>query len=202
MPVTESVYLHPVTLACVLPWKHFHRFCEGVEMGILTAGSLGRRQGGNVTQAVEPENGLTLIETQMALLILCLGLLATSQMIYVALGSASLSRSKSVAALAAQSRLESLADLYRRNCLAADLSAGDHGPQQIQVLNPVNGTTLNRFKVSWTVSVVSDPRPGKVLSAKQVRVEVRPVDEAGTVNNRVSLNKAVSVTAIFSGAAE
>ncbi len=166
-------------------------------MRILALKTLRRMRGGFV-KAAGSGDGLTLVETLIAILILSFGLLATGQMMYVAMGSASLSRSKSSAAVVAQNRIDSLADLYRQNPSAADLTVGNHGPQQVQVTNPVDGTVLNRFNVSWTVSNVSDPRAGMVLQARQVAVTVTPVNTAGNTNNRISLNKVVSVTAIFS----
>jgi len=157
-----------------------------------------RRTRRGFLKAARSRDGLTLVETLIAILILSFGLLATGQMMYVAMGSASLSRSKSSAAVVAQNRIDSLADLYRQNPSAADLTIGNHGPQQVQVANPVDGTVLNRYNVSWTVSNVSDPRAGMVIQATQVTVTVTPINTAGITNNRASLNKVVSVTAIFS----
>ncbi len=148
--------------------------------------------------AAKSSEGLTLIETLIAILIISLGLLSAGQMMYVAAASASLSRSKSSAAIAAQNKLESLADLYRRNPAAAELAGGKHGPEQAQVVNSVDGSILNRYNVSWIVAALDDPRPGKVLSAKQVTVTVTPIDSAGNINNRLPLNKAVSVTGVLS----
>src|SRR5436309_1438300 len=60
-------------------------------------------------------------------------------------------------------------------------------------------TIVNRFNVTWTVSQVSDPRAGKVLAARQVRVTVTPAETTGTAaNTKSGLNKVVNVTAIFS----
>ncbi len=147
-----------------------------------------------------PEDGMTAIETLIAILILTFGLLAAAQMIYVAMGSASLVRSKACAAVAAQDKLDYLADLYRRNSAAPDLAAGDHGPQLAQTMNPADGAILNRFTIRWSVSGVPDPRSGKDLRAKRVALTVTPVDAAGNSNLRVFMNKVVSVTAIFSAA--
>ncbi len=155
-----------------------------------------------VSAVANSGEGFTLVETLMAILILAAGLLAAGQLIYITMGSASLSRSKSVAALEAQNQLELLADLYRQNPAAADLADGSHGPRQVQILNPNDGTVLNRFNVSWTVSAVSDPRPGKIIPARQITVAVTPIDGLANVNNKTPLNKVVSVAAVFSAAAQ
>ena len=141
--------------------------------------------------------GFTLIEMLISLIILTFGLLAAGQMMFVAMSSESLARSKGSASVVAQDRLEALGDLYRQNTADANLTVGDHGPIQIQVTNPTNASVLNRYNVTWNVSVVPDAR-GKVLSARAVRVTVTPITAAGATNSRISLNKVVSVTAIFS----
>ena len=143
-------------------------------------------------------DGFTLIEMLIALLILSFGLLSAGQLMYVAMSSASLARSKGNASMVAQDKLESLADVFRRNQADASLAVGDHGPEQVQILNPNSGTALNRFQVVWNVSVVPDPRAGKVLNARLVRVTVTPLGTGATVNNQTGLNKTVSVSSIFS----
>jgi Tfp pilus assembly protein PilV len=134
----------------------------------------------------------------IALVVLTFGLLAVGPLLYVAAGSGSLSRSKSTAAIAAQSKLESLADFHDRNPSAADLAFGSHGPDQIQVVNPIDGTVLNRYDIGWTVSAVSDPRPGKAVGARLVRVTITPIQIGGARNSQPTLNKTLNVTTIFS----
>jgi Tfp pilus assembly protein PilV len=137
----------------------------------------------------------------IALVILTFGILAAGQLMYLAMGSNSLSRSKGSAMTVAQDRLESLADLYRRNPADADLTTGAHGPEQVSVTNPNDASIVNRFNVTWNVSAVADPRAGKVLQARQVQVTVTPIQSTGTTANLKSgLNKVVNVTAIFSPA--
>ncbi len=141
--------------------------------------------------------GFTLIEMLIALVIMTAGLLSAGQLMYVAMASASLARSKGTAATVASDKLEFLADVYRRNRLDASLTDGDHGPEVVQVTNPNTGAALNRFRVQWTVSTVPDPRAGKVLQAKLVRVTITPVRGADTTNNRIGLNKVMSISSIF-----
>ncbi len=142
--------------------------------------------------------GFSLIELMSALFILTIGLLGISQLLCVAASSGSLARAKSTAAIAAQNQLESLADLYSRNPLAEDLRIGSHGPQQVQVVNPTDGTVLNRYNVDWTVSGIFDPRPGKVVDARLVRVTITPIRSGGEANSRPALNKTLNITTILS----
>jgi len=142
--------------------------------------------------------GFTLVESLMAIFILALGLLFVCQMTFVSLGGTSLAKSKGTAVLAAQNQLESLADAYRQDPNGTNLTVGSHGPVQVEVLNPVDNSKSNRFNVAWTVSIVSDPRSGKVLKSKQVMVTVTPIGTGVSVNKQTGLNKVVSMTTIFS----
>ena len=141
--------------------------------------------------------GFTFIEMLIALVVLTCGLLAASQLMFVAMSAESLARSKGTASVVAHDRLEALADLYRQNAAAVELTLGDHVPVQVQVMNATNNHVLNRYNVSWNVAVVPDAR-GKVLSARLVRVTVTPINAGGATNTRTSLNKIVNMTAIFS----
>jgi hypothetical protein len=127
------------------------------------------------------------------------GLLAAGQLMFGSMTASSLARSKGNATIVAQDKLEFLADLFRQNQSATDLTEGNHGPEQIEITNPQTGTAVNRFSVAWSVSTVSDPRPGKVLKAKQVRVTVTPIGSGTSVNNKVGMNKVVNITSIFCG---
>ena len=150
------------------------------------------------TRLLHSAEGFTLMETLIAMLIMTFGLLAAGQLMFVAVGSASLARSKGNAAVVAQNKLEFLADLFRQNSADAALTNGNHGPEQVQILNPSASGALNRYNVSWTVATVSDPRAGKVLSARSVTVTVNPIGSGTSANNQKSLNKVVNVTDIFS----
>jgi hypothetical protein len=98
----------------------------------------------------------------------------------------------------AQGKLAFLADLYARDPTVQDLSMGSHGPEQVEVENPAAHNVLNRYSVTWTVSAVPDPRTDRGLNARLVLVTVTPVDAGGGAHFRASLNKIVSVPAIFS----
>ena len=144
------------------------------------------------------KDGFSLIETMIALAILVFGLLAANPILYRAMRADSLARSQSTAAVAAQDKLEILADLYRRNPSAADLTAGSHGPDRIRILNPNNGAILNRYEVNWAVGTVPDPRPGMIPDAKLVRVTITPIRPDGTGNSRPGFNKILTISTIFS----
>ena len=146
--------------------------------------------------------GFTLVEMVIALSILTFGLLAAGQMLYLSLSSSSLARSKGAAAIAVQDKLECLAEMYGQNSAASDLTEGGHGPVQVQVLNPVDGTILNCFKVTWVVNTIPDPRHDKVPSGLRVTVTAVPATAGGGNNSRISLNKVVSFTTLFSARAQ
>jgi len=142
--------------------------------------------------------GFSLIETMIALVLIASGVLASASLFAIAASSDSLARSMGAAAVAAQGKLESLADLYSRNPSAEELTPGTHGPVRSRIINPSDGTVLNRFDLAWTVSFVPDPRPGKGKEAKLVRVEATPVHANGAKNTRSPFNKIFNVSTIFS----
>jgi prepilin-type N-terminal cleavage/methylation domain-containing protein len=142
--------------------------------------------------------GFSLIEMMIALSTIAIGLVAASQLLYIASASNSLARAKSTAILAAQDALESLGALYRQNPEAPDLSLGEHGPRSFEVRNPANGAVLNRYAIHWVVETLSDPRPGKILQARSVRTTVTPVTEDEKPNHHAGLNKMLSVATVFS----
>ncbi len=146
--------------------------------------------------------GFSMVEVMIATFILTFGLLEAAQIIYAAMCSSSLSRSKSAIAVVANDKLESLADLYDQNSGAPDLVPGAHGPDLVSIANPASNTILNRFQVTWQVSEVADPRPGKVLKARQVVVTVRPVGAANQPNDKPYLNKSAIVAGVFSSRTE
>lgn len=141
--------------------------------------------------------GFSLIEVLIATLILTYGLLAAGQLISASLGSSSLSQSKETASLVAQTKLESLAILYRRDPASPDLMPGGHGPEQTEVINPLDDKILNRYDLFWVVATVTDPRTGVALPAGSITVTARPISIAGSSNWKVALNKAASISTII-----
>jgi type II secretory pathway pseudopilin PulG len=142
--------------------------------------------------------GFSLVELLVTTFILTFGLLAAAQIVYAAINSASLARAKGNITIVAQDKLEFLADLYARNPGAAELADGEHGPDLVQIINPITNTVMDRFRINWQVSAVSDPRPIKILAAKQVVVVVMPINAANQDNYKAFHNKAAVVAGIFS----
>jgi Tfp pilus assembly protein PilV len=142
--------------------------------------------------------GFSLVEVLIALLIMTCGLLAVGQLIYTTAASGSLARSKDTASLAAQNKFEYLSDLYNRDPGAAELAEGAHGPEEAESLNPVTGAPLNRFSITWNVQNVPDPRPGKILKARQVSITVTPVRSGDVANVKPWLNKVLTVNSVLS----
>ena len=142
--------------------------------------------------------GFSFIELMIALALLTFGLLAVGQLIYVAGSSGSLTNAKGSASIAAQNMLEYLSDLYSRDTSSDELALGIHGPLHTQIKNPVNGSVQNRYAISWEVSRVPDPRPGKDLDARQVRVIVTPTQAEGRGNSRPPFNKILNISTIIS----
>ena len=142
--------------------------------------------------------GFSLIESLMALVILAFGLMFVGPMMFDTVQSITLSRSKDTAGLAATNQLETLARLYKANPSDADLTAGSHGPVQVEVANPNESGKLNRYNVAWTVDSVPDVRAGVVLKAKRVTVTVTPIGSGTATNIKVRQNKVLNVTTIFS----
>jgi type IV pilus assembly protein PilV len=150
------------------------------------------------TVCPDRSRGFSLVEVMIALSILVFGLLAAGQMLFIASASGSLARSKGTAAIAAQDRLETLADLYRIDPSSMDLTAGDHGPVRTEITNPNDRTTLNLFEITWNISGVSDPRPKTLKDVKLIRVTVTPIQHNGEINSRPNLNKILNVMTVFS----
>jgi type II secretory pathway pseudopilin PulG len=142
--------------------------------------------------------GFSLVEALMAILILTFGFMFVGEVMVGSIGSSTLSRSKGTAGVAATNKLEALALKYRANPNDSELTVGSHGPEQVEIVNPQENNKINRFNVGWTVSSISDPSSGAALNAVQVTITVTPIGAGTAVNNKVGLNKVLSVSTIFS----
>jgi type II secretory pathway pseudopilin PulG len=152
----------------------------------------------NIVHSKKPQaiEGFTLVEVLISMIILTFGLLALGQMNFIAMGSSSLARSKSSAAVVGQDKLEFLADLFRQNASHSDLALGDHDPEQVQISNS-DGSAQNRYSIAWNISDVPDPRAGARLKARVVRVTVTPVGSGTIVNRKAFLNKAIDISTVI-----
>ena len=127
-------------------------------------------------------DGFSLVELMVAVLIFAIGFLAAAQLFTMTIGLDMLMRSKNTAALAAQNELERLADLYRRNSGAAELAIGAHQAEKlVEILNPLTQNVLNRYKITWLVSEIPDPRPGTHPTGRVISVRATPIS-AGNAN--------------------
>lgn len=143
------------------------------------------------------DQGFSLVEILIATALTTIGLLAAFQLLLIAMSSATLARSQETAVLSAMNKLESLAESYSRDP-KGNVLPGNYGPEEIKVINPNDGSVLNRFQITWTVNTVSDPRPGKIPEARRIRVTVTPILAAGAVNYQPPFNKVLNVSTVFS----
>jgi prepilin-type N-terminal cleavage/methylation domain-containing protein len=144
------------------------------------------------------EQGFSLVEVMIALIIAAFGLLAAGHLIFVSVSSASLARSKGTAALAARNMLESLSGLYAMDPSHDQLVPGNHGPQEIKIMNPNTGNVLNHFSITWTTGNVRDPRTGVIPVARRIGVTVTPIRSGGVMNYRPPFNKTLNIATVFS----
>lgn len=141
--------------------------------------------------------GFCLAELLLALGLLTFGLLAVGQLLAVTAALGSLDRSQGTAAIAARTTMESLTDLCGRTPSDAELAPGSHGPRTVEIRDPWSGTLLNRYRITWEVDAVGDPRPGKRVRAKTVTVHVVPVGVGGEVNIRPMFNQSLDLATVL-----
>jgi len=143
-------------------------------------------------------DGFSLVEVLIAVFILAFGLLAAAQLLTMTMGLDLLARSKSTAALAAQNELERLADLYLRNPAAKELAIGTHQAEELmEIRNPVNQNVLNRYKITWLVSGIPDPRPEIEPQGLIISVRATPMLTESEENPRSYQNKTITLNAVI-----
>ena len=142
--------------------------------------------------------GFSLIESMIALIVLTFGLLATGHVLFTAAGLGHLARSKTTAVIAAQSTVEFLSDLYRRNPAAEELAPGSHGPVSNQVMNPVNDNVLNRYSISWISGAIPNSRPAASPQGLILSIRVTPIASSEKASSAALPNKSLTVTALIS----
>jgi len=139
-----------------------------------------------------------LVEVLIAVLILAFGLLAAAQLLTMALGLDALARSKSTATLAAQNELDRLADLFRRNPMAEELTIGTHHAEELtKIRNPITQNVMNMYKITWLVSGIPDPRPGINPQGRIISVRATPMLTESAENTRSFKNKAIILNAVI-----
>jgi len=146
----------------------------------------------------EQADGFSLAELIVALFILAVGLLSVAQLLTMTIGLDALSRSKSTAALAAQNELERLTDLYRRNPAAEELTIGTHQAEKlVEMRDPSNQNVRNRYKVTWSVNSIPDPRHGVDLPGRVISIRAVPMLTENMENISAFQNKAITLNAVI-----
>ena len=145
-----------------------------------------------------PADGFSLVEVMIAVFILAFGLLAAAQVLAMAMVLEAQARSKSTATLAAQNELERLTDLYRRNPEAKELTIGAHQAEELtEIRNPITQNVLNRYKITWFVSGIPDPRPGIDLKGSVISVQATPMRTESEESPGHFKKKAITLNAVI-----
>ena len=143
-------------------------------------------------------DGFSLVELLVAVFILTIGLMSAAQFLVMTAGLDMLARSKSAAALAAQNELERLADLYRRNPAAEELTIGTHQAQELtEIRNPATQNVLSRYKITWLVGGIPDPRPGMEPQGRVISVRATPMTTESVESPRSFKNKEITLNAVI-----
>ena len=147
---------------------------------------------------LEHDDGFSLVEMMIAIFILTIGLLSVAQLLTMTIGLDALARSKSAAALAAQNEFERLSDLYRRNPAAEELTIGTHQADELtEIRNPLTQNVLNRYKITWQVSGLPDPRPEIDPPGRIISVRATPMLTESMENTRPFQRKIVTINAVI-----
>ena len=144
------------------------------------------------------DNGFSLIELMAAVFVLAVGLLAAAQLLTMTMGLDTLARYKSTAAIAAQNELDRLADLYRRNPAAAELAIGSHQAEKLtEIRNPLTQNALNRYKITWSVRAIPDPRPGIDPPGRIISIRAAPMLTEDVENTDPFLSRTITLSAVI-----
>ncbi len=137
------------------------------------------------------DNGFTLIETLIAIVVLAAGLLVLAQLVGVAIHHNSKARSGSIAVAAAQGQLEMLRAQYYRELHTgvpeSDLTLGSHVGAPVQV-----GSRF--FRVRWDVVAATGNQ--KTIHVTAVEVHVSGSGSTATVSEDPYMRQTKSVTVV------
>lgn len=143
-------------------------------------------------------DGFSLVEMMVAICILTVGLLSAAQLLAMTMRMDALARAKSAAALTAQNELERLTDLYRRNPAAEELTIGTHQAEEIiEIRNPITQNVLNRYKITWLVGGLPDPRPGIDPPSRIINVRAIPILTESMENTYPFQRKTAAINAVI-----
>ncbi len=135
------------------------------------------------------QDGIGLLDSMIALVVLSVSLLALVQLMGTAVNQSAFSQNSTMASAVVQEKIEELRTTYTRELetrsALADLTDGSHGPQTVTLSSPGHSNMGDKqFRVTWNVDI-----SGK---QKTVTGTVEPV-----VNN-TRQSESLSFTTVFS----
>jgi prepilin-type N-terminal cleavage/methylation domain-containing protein len=146
----------------------------------------------------EQADGFSLVEMMIAVFILAVGLLSAAQLLTLTVGLDALARSKSAATLAVQNEIDRLSGLYRQNPASEELTIGTHqATELIEIRNPLTQNVLNRYKITWSVNGIPDPRPGIDQPGRIISVRATPMLTESMENTHPFQRNAITLNAII-----
>jgi Tfp pilus assembly protein PilV len=104
------------------------------------------------------QEGIGLLDSMIALVVLSIGLLALVQLMGTALNQSAFTQNNTMATALVQEKIEELRTVYTRELetqsSSADLTDGSHGPQTVTLSSPNDSNMGDRlFRVSWNVNI-------------------------------------------------
>jgi Tfp pilus assembly protein PilV len=104
------------------------------------------------------QEGIGLLDSMIALVVLSVGLLALVQLMGTALNQSAFTQNNTMAAAVAQEKIEELRTAFTRELetgsALADLTDGSHGPQTVTLSSPGNSNMGDKqFRVTWNVDI-------------------------------------------------
>ena len=104
------------------------------------------------------QEGIGLLDSMIALVVLSIGLLALVQLMGTALNQSAFTQNNTMAAAVAQEKIEELRTAFTRELetgsALADLTDGSHGPQTVTLSSPGHSNMGDKqFRVTWNVDI-------------------------------------------------
>ncbi len=104
------------------------------------------------------QDGIGLLDSMIALVVLSIGLLALVQLMGTALNQSAFSQNNTMAAGVVQEKIEELRTTYTRELetrsASVDLTDGAHGPQTVTLSSPGHSNMGDKqFRVTWNVDI-------------------------------------------------
>jgi len=104
------------------------------------------------------QEGIGLLDSMIALVVLSISLLALVQLMATALNQSAFSQNNTMANAVVQEKIEELRTAYTRELetqsSSADLTGGAHGPQTVTLSSPGHSNMGDKqFRVTWNVDI-------------------------------------------------